>query len=89
MYNVAAGWRLTPARCFQQPIDTEGCFWASPTPILQVVFDTPLRRCFDYLPAAGERVPLPGERVRVPLGKRRAIGLVAAHAMKARCRARA
>ena len=53
---------------------------AKTPPILQVVFDTPLRRCFDYLPAAGERIPAPGERVRVPLGRRRAIGLVAAHA---------
>ncbi len=52
----------------------------SQPPILQVVFDTPLRRSFDYLPAAGARVPRPGERVRVPLGRRRAIGLVAAHA---------
>ncbi|MGH8244153.1 MAG: primosomal protein N', partial [Steroidobacteraceae bacterium] len=52
----------------------------SPPPILQVVFDTPLRRSFDYLPAAGARVSRPGERVRVPLGRRRAIGLVAAHA---------
>jgi primosomal protein N' (replication factor Y) len=49
-------------------------------PILQVVFDTPLRQCFDYLPPAGAPVPRPGERVRVPLGRRRAVGMVAAHA---------
>jgi primosomal protein N' (replication factor Y) len=66
---------------FYNPLNLK-VFLARSPPILQVVFDTPLRRCFDYLPAAGERVPLPGERVRVPLGKRRAIGLVAAHAME-------
>ena len=49
-------------------------------PILQVVFDTPLRRCFDYLAAADAPPPRPGERVRVPLGRRRAIGIVTAQA---------
>ncbi len=49
-------------------------------PILQVVFDTPLRRRFDYLPQDGVAVALPGERVRVSLGRGRAIGIVAAHA---------
>jgi len=49
-------------------------------PILQVVFDTPLRRCFDYLPPAEGALPRPGERVQAPLGRRRAIGIVAAHA---------
>jgi primosomal protein N' (replication factor Y) len=53
---------------------------SSPVPILQVVFDTPLRQCFDYLPPAGAAPPQPGERVRVPLGRRRAVGIVAAHA---------
>jgi primosomal protein N' (replication factor Y) len=47
---------------------------------LQVVFDTPMRRSFDYLPAPDARLPLPGERVRVPFGRQRAIGIVAAHA---------
>ncbi len=50
------------------------------SPILQVVFDTPLRQSFDYLAAADAPPPRPGERVRVPLGKRRAVGLVAGHA---------
>jgi primosomal protein N' (replication factor Y) len=50
------------------------------TPVLQVVFDTPLRRCFDYLPPVEGRLPRPGERVQVPLGRRRAVGIVAAHA---------
>ncbi len=49
-------------------------------PILQVVFDTPLRLCFDYLAAGDTPAPRPGARVRVPLGRRRAVGVVAAHA---------
>ncbi|MGH8250896.1 MAG: primosomal protein N', partial [Steroidobacteraceae bacterium] len=52
---------------------------AQDSPILQVVFDTPLRRRFDYLPPADDApVPPAGARVRVPLGKRLAVGLVAA-----------
>ena len=47
-------------------------------PILQVVFDTPMRQSFDYLPAADAPVPRPGERVRVPFGRQRAIGMVVA-----------
>jgi primosomal protein N' (replication factor Y) len=49
------------------------------SPVLQVVFDAPLRRRFDYLPpsAAGAR-PRPGQRVVVPLGRRRAVGVIAA-----------
>jgi primosomal protein N' (replication factor Y) (superfamily II helicase) len=58
----------------KQPILT------SPTRILQVVFDTPLRSSFDYLPAAGAALPQPGERVRVPFGRQRAVGIVVAHA---------
>ena len=50
------------------------------SPILQVVFDTPLRQSFDYLAAVDAPLPRPGERVRVPLGRRRAVGIVAAHA---------
>lgn len=49
-------------------------------PILQVVFDTPLRSSFDYLPPADAPLPQPGERVRVPFGRQRAVGLVVAHA---------
>ncbi|MEX0733990.1 MAG: primosomal protein N' [Steroidobacteraceae bacterium] len=52
------------------------------SPILQVVFDTPLRRRFDYLPEDGAAIARPGERVRVSLGRRRAIGIVAAHAVE-------
>ena len=47
--------------------------------ILQVVLDTPLRRKFDYLaPAGGGANAIPGRRVRVPLGKRHATGVIAA-----------
>ncbi|MGH8135577.1 MAG: primosomal protein N' [Steroidobacteraceae bacterium] len=46
--------------------------------ILQVVLDTPLRRKFDYLQAAAGATAVPGQRVRVPLGKRRAVGVIAA-----------
>jgi len=53
----------------------------APGPILQVVFDTPLRSSFDYLPPAGRPVPQPGERVRAPFGRQRAIGIVVAHAL--------
>jgi primosomal protein N' (replication factor Y) (superfamily II helicase) len=49
-------------------------------PALQVVFDTPLRRSFDYLEPASGAVPRPGERVRVSLGRRRAVGVVVAQA---------
>jgi primosomal protein N' (replication factor Y) len=49
-------------------------------PVLQVVFDTPLRSSFDYLPPAGGRVPAAGERVRAPFGRQRAVGLVVAQA---------
>ncbi|HET8691795.1 MAG TPA: hypothetical protein VFM30_06665, partial [Steroidobacteraceae bacterium] len=49
-------------------------------PVLQVVFDTPLRSSFDYLPPADGRVPAPGERVRAPFGRQRAVGLVVAQA---------
>jgi primosomal protein N' (replication factor Y) len=46
--------------------------------VIQVVFDAPLRRSFDYLPPAGEPLPRAGMRVRAPFGRRPAIGVVAA-----------
>lgn len=47
--------------------------------ILQVAIASPLRQLFDYLPPAdGAAQPAPGMRVRVPFGRRDAIGLVAA-----------
>ncbi len=43
------------------------------------MLDTPLRRQFDYLAPAGSGAhEAPGQRVLVPLGKRRAIGVIAA-----------
>lgn len=42
--------------------------------VLRVALDTPLRRLFDYLPPA---VPVTaGQRVRVPFGRQRLVGLV-------------
>ena len=47
--------------------------------ILRVALDTPLRRLFDYLPPAEGSAPISiGARVRVPFGRQRRIGLVAA-----------
>jgi primosomal protein N' (replication factor Y) (superfamily II helicase) len=46
--------------------------------VLRVAIDAPLRSPFDYLPPAGiapEAIPL-GVRVRVPIGRREAIGIV-------------
>ena len=45
-------------------------------PILKIAVDVPLAHAFDYLPAQGRPVPAPGTRVRVPFGRRRAVGLV-------------
>ncbi len=45
-------------------------------PILKIAVDVPLAHAFDYLPPAGQPVPAPGSRVRVPFGRRRPVGLV-------------
>jgi primosomal protein N' (replication factor Y) len=55
-------------------------FLSDPATVLQVVFDTPLRQSFDYLAPAGQPLPRPGERVRAPFGRQKAVGLVVAHA---------
>jgi len=47
--------------------------------ILEVAIDTPLRQVFDYRPADGEGVPVPGTRVLVPFGRRQVIGIVVSH----------
>ncbi|MEE4298445.1 MAG: primosomal protein N' [Pseudomonadales bacterium] len=47
--------------------------------VLRVAVPTPLRTLLDYLPAPGA-VPPPGVRVRVPLGRRDAVGVVLEHA---------
>ena len=51
------------------------------TPILSIALDTPLRRCFDYLPpAASDGVCVAtlkaGQRVRVPFGRRQLTGVI-------------
>jgi len=57
---------------------------ASPHPIFKVALDTPLRQTFDYLPPAdlaGRHVAT-GMRVRVPIGRRQAVGFVTALASR-------
>ena len=48
--------------------------------ILKVAVNVPLSRAFDYRPAAGRPVPLPGCRVQVPFGSGQRIGVVIDHA---------
>jgi primosomal protein N' (replication factor Y) len=50
------------------------------TRFVQVAIDTPLRRVFDYrLPVSLDNASLqPGQRVRVPFGKRRVVGVIVA-----------
>ncbi|HEY4974858.1 MAG TPA: hypothetical protein VII41_14695, partial [Steroidobacteraceae bacterium] len=53
--------------------------------VLRVAIDAPLRSPFDYLPPVGVapgEVPV-GVRVRVPIGRREAIGVVVEHAEQA------
>jgi primosomal protein N' (replication factor Y) len=45
--------------------------------ILRVAISAPLRRLFDYLPAAGGKPAVPGGRVRVPFGRTSQVGIVA------------
>ena len=51
----------------------------SKSPILKVAVNVPLSREFDYLPPKSGQMPMPGCRVRVPFGKRHAVGLVLGH----------
>ncbi len=55
---------------------------SSPTAVVKVAVDRPLRSLLDYLPPAGMQVTdLPvGTRVRVPMGTRSAVGIIVAHA---------
>ena len=50
---------------------------AAPT-VLEIALPTPLRRRFDYLPPEGVDTALlkPGQRVRVPFGNQRLVGLI-------------
>lgn len=45
---------------------------------IQVVLDTPLRRCFDYRWAKDNDVPQVGQLALVPWGKRKVLGLIVA-----------
>lgn len=44
--------------------------------ILAVAIDTPLRRTFDYRAPAQQPDIAPGQRVWVPFGRRRVVGVV-------------
>jgi primosomal protein N' (replication factor Y) (superfamily II helicase) len=46
--------------------------------ILAVAIDTPLRRTFDYRAPAGPEL-VPGQRVWVPFGRRRVVGVIVGH----------
>ena len=51
------------------------------TNVLSVALDTPLRRCFDYLPplstaTSSAAALLPGTRVRVPFGRQQLTGII-------------
>lgn len=52
----------------------------TPAAVVRVALDTPLRRLFDYLPPPDRAPPKIGARVRVPFGRQRLVGVVAAHA---------
>ncbi|TCO82674.1 replication restart DNA helicase PriA [Plasticicumulans lactativorans] len=47
-------------------------------PILRVAVPSPLYRCFDYLPPEQHPPLAPGQRVRVPFGRRIVVGVVLA-----------
>jgi primosomal protein N' (replication factor Y) len=48
------------------------------TPILRVALEMPLRRLFDYVTPRGVEAAalVPGQRVRVPFGRRRRVGVL-------------
>ncbi len=48
----------------------------TPSPVIKVAVPVPLRRLFDYLPARGGALPVPGCRVEVEFGKRTLTGIV-------------
>jgi primosomal protein N' (replication factor Y) len=48
--------------------------------VLRIALDMPLRRLFDYLPGEAEGTAEVGQRVRVPFGSQRLVGLVMEHA---------
>lgn len=46
-------------------------------PVLRVALNTPLAQLFDYLPPATGPQPQPGQRIRVPFGRREQLGIIA------------
>ena len=52
--------------------------------LLKVAIDVPLSTVFDYLPPANQPPPSAGCRVRVPFGRREAVGLVMGHASESK-----
>ncbi len=50
---------------------------ASSTPVLRVALPLPLRQLFDYLPSANGPRQLAGQRVLVPFGRRKMVGVIA------------
>jgi len=48
----------------------------SENPILRIAVNVPLSREFDYLPPTSESLPVAGQRVVVPFGRRQQVGLV-------------
>ena len=47
-------------------------------PVLRVALPVPLRQLFDYLPAEDQTCPVTGQRVLVPFGHRKMIGVIVA-----------
>jgi primosomal protein N' (replication factor Y) len=44
--------------------------------VLRVALPVPLRQLFDYLPAQNDVIPLAGQRVVVPFGRRKMVGVI-------------
>jgi primosomal protein N' (replication factor Y) len=47
-----------------------------PEPVLKVAVGTPLNQLFDYLPGSSDQPLAPGQRVRVPFGRREQTGVI-------------
>ncbi len=52
------------------------------TPILQIAIPTPLRRTFDYLSGENHTIWQPGQRVKIPFGRREVVGVIVGLAEK-------
>src|SRR5688572_13925342 len=77
-HNAAACTRLTrppaPRFSIRQKVRKTPTGSHMSTPVLRIALDMPLRRLFDYLPPSAAVGP--GQRVRVPFGRRSLVGLV-------------